>query len=257
MIEKIREKTGNLSKRTLALFAAALLLLCVGGVTGVKAALNVTGSPYDANLELSQGMNITILEGTGEGQTDVGESGELLSKFKDKDSGKQIAAINPGKKYEETIAVKSNTGFPEYVRLVVRKYWLDENGKKARKLDPDLIKLRYDSSEYNSSTWLKNDAESTKETAVYYYKNVLSGTEPSEPLFNNVSIDGSILKLVETKKTPNNGKTVITYIYKYDGYTFGIEADAQAVQTHNAKEAIKSVWGVDATLNGSAIESIK
>ena len=53
-------------------------------------------------------------------------------------------------------------------------------------------------------------------------------------------------KTEETTKTDNEGNTVITYkyIYKYDGYGFVIEADVQAIQTHNANDAIKSQWGV-------------
>ena len=41
----------------------------------------------------------------------------------------------------------------------------------------------------------------------------------------------------------------ITYSYKYDGYTFHVDAEVDAVQTHNAKDAIKSAWGVDVSVN--------
>lgn len=33
--------------------------------------------------------------------------------------------------------------------------------------------------------------------------------------------------------------------YLLDGYKFNIEAEVNAVQTHNAPEAIKGVWGYD------------
>ena len=39
--------------------------------------------------------------------------------------------------------------------------------------------------------------------------------------------------------------TVITYRYDYDDFTFYIEADVQAIQTHNAPDALKSMWGVN------------
>ena len=45
-------------------------------------------------------------------------------------------------------------------------------------------------------------------------------------------------------KTEENGKTVFTYRYDYDGAAFFIEADVQAIQTHNAQDAIRSQWGV-------------
>ena len=33
--------------------------------------------------------------------------------------------------------------------------------------------------------------------------------------------------------------------YDYDGASFVVEAEVDAVQTHNAQSAIKSAWGVD------------
>ena len=49
------------------------------------------------------------------------------------------------------------------------------------------------------------------------------------------------------------------YDYAYDGYKFVVEAEVNAVQTHNAKEAIKSAWGVDVELaaDGSGNISLK
>ena len=35
-----------------------------------------------------------------------------------------------------------------------------------------------------------------------------------------------------------------TYTYAYDGYGFVVQAEADAVQTHNAKAAIRSAWGL-------------
>ena len=34
-------------------------------------------------------------------------------------------------------------------------------------------------------------------------------------------------------------------VYDYDGASFVVEAEVDAVQTHNARDAIKSAWGVD------------
>ena len=50
-----------------------------------------------------------------------------------------------------------------------------------------------------------------------------------------------------TKSEPDaNG--VITTTYDYDGARFTLEVQVDAVQTHNAADAIKSAWGVDATV---------
>ena len=39
--------------------------------------------------------------------------------------------------------------------------------------------------------------------------------------------------------------TTYTYEYEYDGYSFQVSAEVDAVQTHNAADAVKSAWGVD------------
>ena len=43
------------------------------------------------------------------------------------------------------------------------------------------------------------------------------------------------------------GKTIRT-VYLHDGAYMSVEAEVDAVQTHNAEEAIKSAWGVDVTV---------
>ena len=62
-------------------------------------------------------------------------------------------------------------------------------------------------------------------------------------------IDSSVLERVKTSvSTTDNGK-VITLNYDFDGVRFALEAEVDAVQTHNAQDAIKSAWGVDATVD--------
>ena len=63
-------------------------------------------------------------------------------------------------------------------------------------------------------------------------------------------------KTVDSKTEDGGTKTVITYTYEYDGYTFNVEAEAQSVQTHHASDAIKSVWGVNASVSGDSITGI-
>ena len=40
----------------------------------------------------------------------------------------------------------------------------------------------------------------------------------------------------------------MTTVYEYDGAMFVLEAEVDAVQTHNAADAIRSAWGVEVTL---------
>ena len=60
-------------------------------------------------------------------------------------------------------------------------------------------------------------------------------------------------KKVRQNVTEENGHKTITTTYVYDGYKFKVEAEVDAVQTHNAQDAIKSAWGVDVNLNGKDI----
>ena len=46
----------------------------------------------------------------------------------------------------------------------------------------------------------------------------------------------------------------IKYEYTYNGYTFTLDAEVDAVQTHNAKDAIKSAWGIDVSVNDEETE---
>ena len=61
--------------------------------------------------------------------------------------------------------------------------------------------------------------------------------------------DPSIASDVTKHVTESEKGKTITYTYKYNGYTFHIDAEVDAVQTHNAKDAIKSAWGVDVNVS--------
>ena len=39
--------------------------------------------------------------------------------------------------------------------------------------------------------------------------------------------------------------------YTYDGISFAIDIEADAVQTHNAEDAIRSAWGRDVTIDSN------
>ena len=46
----------------------------------------------------------------------------------------------------------------------------------------------------------------------------------------------------------------IKYQKTYNGYTFTLDAEVDEVQTHNAKDAIKSAWGIDVNVNDDETE---
>lgn len=194
-----------------------------------------------------------------------------------------LGTVDPGRAYAEVIQAENGKDVEQYVRLTIRKYWLkkDANGNtvKATELSPSLIKLTYNGGEYNKTDWVLG--ESSTESATYYYKKKLGPNAKSEPLFDTLTIDRAVipdmhqptdaeLLSVDYAGWPStqnsdgsttyshevgnvtimvtvssDGKSkAFSYSYKYDGYTFYIEADVQALQTHNAQDAIHSAWGV-------------
>ena len=42
----------------------------------------------------------------------------------------------------------------------------------------------------------------------------------------------------------DDGKTITSYTYIYDGYGFVVQVETDAVQTHHARAAIRSAWGM-------------
>ena len=53
-----------------------------------------------------------------------------------------------------------------------------------------------------------------------------------------------------------NGVTKTVTTFNYDGVKFNLEAEVDAVQTHNARDAIKSAWGVDVNVGDDGAISL-
>ena len=64
-------------------------------------------------------------------------------------------------------------------------------------------------------------------------------------------IDSAVLERVEKHVTSTDAGMVISLDYDFDRVRFVLEAEVDAVQTHNAQDAIKSAWGVDVTIDES------
>ena len=234
-------KKNTISKKTIALFVAAAILLAGGGITGTRAVLNIYSDDQLLGFRTSD-QNVSIIE------NGTAVSGELLAGFKDK-------PITPGKKNAETIAAHNNSSVNQFVRIVVRKYWKNDKGEKVTDLKeeggkyPELDMIRLD---FAGGGWQKNDAETTPEREVYYYGSAVAPGSSTPDLVTGLTLDGSITQAVDKKTETVDAGTVTTYTYKYDGWQLCIEAQAQSVQTHNASDAIKSIWGVQ---NVSASET--
>ena len=229
----------NLSMRTLAATAVAVLLFACGGVMFAKAALDIRSDNLDETFELDH-IDVQLLENNDAVAED---SGVLLG---------NMDKIVPGKVYTEAIAARNATGdgdveaVDQYVRIIIKKYWVNDDGSKDTTMDPSLIHLTYGNNAYNEGPWMINDKETTPERTTYYYSQKLAGQETTPPVVNRLQLDSSIATDVsDTNLIPSSEGDVYKYTYKYDGKTICIEADVQALQPHNINEAIKSAWGVE------------
>ena len=239
----------NLSRKTLALIAAAALLFAGGTFTATRAVLNIFSPEHFLEFETSN-QAVRLMENGS-------PAGSLLSTLNKK--------VSPGMNYTEEIAARNDSDVSQFVRIVVRKYWMDGNnkvhsfgdtvdGETVTIPDPDKIKLTL----ANNGLWQKNDLESTVEREVYYYKNAVPSKGVTEPLTSKIKVDSSVADPYTTDPLidPDNmpvGKT-ITYVYDYDGYKICLEAEAQSVQTHNAQKAVMSLWGMpNVTVSGSTL----
>ena len=101
------------------------------------------------------------------------------------------------------------------------------------------------------SGWVRHDGEDySPERMVFYYTEALAPGTVTGFLSDNIRIDPAIAKDV-TVVTQDDGTT--RYEYTYNGYKFCLEAEVDAVQMHNAEDAIKSAWGVDVTVSDDGI----
>lgn len=91
------------------------------------------------------------------------------------------------------------------------------------------------------------------ERVVLYYKDILeSGGGMTEAFCDTFQVDPGVAvkvtqeKTVETRMGEDGVEhtyTIITTTYDYDGTQFRLAAEVDAVQTHNAEDAIWSAWG--------------
>lgn len=237
-------------KKLLALLVVFLLtvtaLVAVMANTA-QAALNKQSETYEATLELTS-LNV----GLTENGASVSDGGELLTNLVP--DGENLSF---GKWYDEALAAKNTpdpetgTGQPEYVRVVINKYWLDDKGDKATNLDPALIELNL-----VEEGWTVVKDPNSSEQVILYSKEPVALND-SLVFMDRLRVSAKILGEAEVKtysqEDADTGGTYSRYsttVYTYDNYKFGISVEVDAVQTHNAADAIKGAWGVDANSLG-------
>ncbi|MBP3700528.1 MAG: hypothetical protein J6I64_01425 [Lachnospiraceae bacterium] len=249
---------------TTGILLVAAVLLLMGSVVGSsQAALTYFSETYKARI-LIYDIGVTLVENerdiswrdyTGADDKWDENTGVLLEymlETEEQKAAREAAEAKGekvdtpdlilGKKYKEELTVRNSGNIDQYVRVMVYRYWTDDKGNKLTDLSPSLIELNF----LTDSGWIIDEAASTPERTVLYYTKMLK-VEETAPLFNDtISIDPSVGKNVT--QTVNADGNVITTTYNYDGLEFVLEAEVDAVQTHNVEDAIKSAWGVDVTL---------
>lgn len=238
------KKRMKFRKMPLFLLIAAAVLLLASTVGSTQAALTYYSDNFMAEVTVSN-IGVTLLENgkdvshrnyIDDNRWDDTQQGKLLENLL-----KEGEKFQPGKKYEEKLSVRNSGAIDSYVRVILRKSWSDAQGHKTTKLSPALISL----GTTENSGWVVDEKATTPEQVVLYYTEILPSDGESTIFVDSISVDDSVLDQVI--KTEKDG--VITYTYAYNGYSFQLEAEVQAVQTHNAADAIKSAWGRDVSVN--------
>ena len=242
----MKMKKQSFPKKPALILTAAALLLVGSTVGSTRAALTYYSENYSAQMNM-QSIGVSLLENdkvvssrdyVSNDEWKGTSEGELLTNLLGKDD-----TFTPGKKYEEAISVQNSGNIDTFVRVIITKSWQDKEGKKNTELSPDLIELNF----LTDNGWQIAADQSTTERTVLYYSNAVTAGDTTPALSDTIRINPSIASDV-TKHVSEDGRS-ITYTYKYDGYTFHIDAEVDAVQTHNATDAIKSAWGVDVNVS--------
>lgn len=238
-------KNSRGKKTTYVLLALAMVLLLGSALGSTRAALTYYSENYSAEITVNQ-IGVSLLE-NGEVVSSRNyendkwneTSGELLQNMLGENEKLKL-----GKKYDETLSVKNSGTIDQYVRVRIYKYWMKEDGKsKETTLSPDLIDLKL----ADSGQWINPNSDAAdQECTELYYRGVLPAGSTTAAFADGLVIDSKIAKEVEVKQEGN----VITTTYKYDGVQFHVDVEVDAVQTHNAQDAIRSAWGVDAVALG-------
>ncbi|MBP0970174.1 MAG: hypothetical protein J5744_08520 [Oscillospiraceae bacterium] len=243
---------------TVVLFLLAIGLLLAGGIGGARAILyNQAEEDYDVEIDLYH-INVKILENAEEPENGIllqnlVPAGEVLEL--DKEYEEILTVLNPNQKGADVEEID------EYVRVTITKYWeREEDSTDTRIIEPSLIQLGLPGED---SKWIEDSNAHTvetvdgtkKETFVYYYADILpAGEVTEEPFVTSVAIERvqpDVYRDDYTEEYANGSRTCtkVTTKFIYDGAYLVIEAVADAVQTHNAVDAIKFKWGVDATID--------
>ncbi len=229
---------------TAVLFILAAVLLLSGTIGGTRAILTYYSETYTSRVQMYD-IGVSLMEnGSRISWRDYGSAADgSWSENTGVLLGEMIAEgerVKPGVAYGEALTVRNSGSIDEYVRVTLHKYWLDTNGDKLYELSPDLIDLHLVNV---GDGWTLDQSSSTPERIVLYYDRILPTGDSTPAFTDTLTIDPAVATSVTQEiETEDGGRTVVT-TYDYDGVRFQIEVEVDAVQIHNAEDAIRSAWG--------------
>lgn len=220
-------------KGTLAVFGAAIVLLLFSSVGGARAALTYYSENHMTEIQ-TQTIDVELLENGKSVPMNSGNTAKgLLQGLVPEGEKFQI-----GQTYDESLSVRNTGEIDQYVRVTIYKYWVDaDNGEKVQDVDPYNIELTLAN---EGDWWIDKDA-STRERTVIYYKKLLESQKDTTPFAAGLKVNEDVGKIV-TKDGDNVS-------FDYQGKKFQVRVDVDALQTHNAEDAILSSWGKNVTVN--------
>ena len=241
----------KLFKNPLTILVLGLIIVAGSSVGATRAAMSYSNAAEEVSFETEE-LNVDLQEERNGGYVSVAMSRSdsnqqnKVGKLELTALTEQITEKNPLKvnhNYEEHVRIQNTGAYDEYVRVLVRKSWIKNDGSKDTRLDPSVITLK------TTDDWFIDKNESTTEGTVYYCRKPVTVGEEVQFL-DAISFEREILDGVTTTKVSEDGKT-IKNVYGYDGKTFEIEIRVDAVQTHSGAEAILGAWGVEATFDSN------
>ncbi len=237
------KKNRNIPAASIVLVIAAVLVVAAGTAFAAVMKPGILSEDYKSEFRLSRAELVPV------------ENGVEMSGRKDAQLLSECGGVmTPGRIYSEELSLKNKGEAGIYVRAEIYAYWVDEDGEKRIDLDPSMIELSYGEDSYNRSAWQEDESARTAERRVFYYTDPLGEGEAAEPVVDGVRVSGRVAKDVVRTSEKKDGVTVYTYKYRYDGCRVCLEADMQAVQAHNAADAVRSVWGVtNVTVSGGRL----
>lgn len=239
---------------TMLVFLLAVGLLLFSTIGGACAALTYFSDTYVSRVQMSN-IGVTLLEnGNAISKRDYNKTsdgtwnestGVLLADMLDKDEEFKV-----GKRYKEELNVQNSGTIDQYVRVSIYKYWVQKDDKQQT-LSPGLIDLNLVNV---GSDWILDETSSTDERTVLYYSKLLGEGETTSLFADSIKVDKMVAsKVTETIVKEEGNKKTIKTTYDYDGMQFCVEAKVDAVQNHNAEDAIWSAWGRRVTVNNDTL----